>query len=217
MNFTDKIIGTINNPKNTMKGIAEKPMIEEALMIVGIYAIIGAFSGYIQSSKIDFDFEGFPGIPDSMESIMMVTTVLSALLGIFVIWFVGTGIIHLVSMALGGEGKFYPQMMTIVGYSMIPILFGSAMGLLLISMMEPITITVSATNPTASNEIYKNPYLLASGIIGTLMQIWASIILFFGLLNAHKLTPSKSAVVAVIPIAVSVILLALNLWNIGFG
>ncbi len=213
MSFIEKIFGTIRDPKNTMKTLAEQPMIEEALMIVGIYAVIAALSGYVQSSKIIFVFEGFEGMP--MESVMMVTTVVGGLIGAFIVWVVGTGIIHLVSMAMGGEGKFYPQMMTIVGYSMIPLLFGVVIGLLLLSFMEPTTVTVSATNPAAANEIYRSPYLLASGITETLMQIWASIILFFGLQSAHKLTPSKSAIIAAIPFVFSVIFLVLNLRSSG--
>ena len=39
-----KISGTLTNPSQTMKGIAEHPMIEEGVVIVAIYAIISAIS-----------------------------------------------------------------------------------------------------------------------------------------------------------------------------
>lgn len=53
-------------------------------------------------------------------------------------------------MALGGEGKFYPHMMTVIGFSMIPILFGSIISIALIFMAEPMTINVSMANPQAA-------------------------------------------------------------------
>jgi hypothetical protein len=135
------------------------------------------------------------------------------LVGAFIIWVVAAGIIHLISMALGGEGKFYPQMMAVVGYSMVPMFFASLISLTLLSMVEPMTITISATNPMAAKEIYNNPLFTASTIIGTIMQIWFSIILFFGVQSAHRLTPARSAIAAGIPLAVIVISFIWSIWS----
>lgn len=206
MNFIEKIVETIKNPKNAMKSIAKQPMIEEAVMIVGIYAVIGALAAYIQSYKLTFVLEGFENMPSSMQSLTTIFGVVGALISPFLIWLIGTGIIHLISMALGGDGKFYPQMMTVIGYSMSPMLFASIISLALLFMVEPMTITISATNPMATKEIYNNPFFSASAIIGAIMQIWAAVIIFFGVQGAHRLTPVKSAVVAGIPLLITVIL-----------
>ncbi len=209
MNLVEKMIGTIKSPKNAMNSIAERPMIEEAVMIVGIYAVLGAASAYLQSSRVTYVFEGFGNMP--MQSMITIFSVVGAVISPFLIWLVGTGIVHLISMALGGEGRFYPQMMTVVGYSFIPMLFGSIIALALLLMMEPMTITVSATNPKVPQGIYNSPYIIASGVIGMLMQVWGAAIIFFGVQSAHRLTPSKSAIAAGIPLAIGVVFLILSM------
>ncbi len=202
MDFVEKITAAIKTPKNAMKSIAEQPMIEEAVMIVGVYAVLGAASAYVQSFKMTYVFEGFGNTP--MQSMITIFSVVGAVISPFLIWLVGTGIVHLISMALGGEGRFYPQMMTVVGYSFIPMLFGSIIALALLFIMEPMTITVSATNQKAVEEIYKNPYFITSSVIGMLMQVWGAAIIFFGVQSAHRLTPSKSAIAAGIPLVVGI-------------
>ncbi len=52
-------MGTITSPNNETKKIAEQPMIEEAVMIIGIYAILAAIAAYIQSNKITYIIQGF--------------------------------------------------------------------------------------------------------------------------------------------------------------
>lgn len=118
-------------------------------------------------------------------------------------------------MALGGEGKFSPQMMTIVSYSMIPLIFGGIISLLLLFASEPMTITISRTNPMAVKELYNTPNFFISTLIGLIMQIWFTVLLFFGLQSAEKFTPAKSAAVALIPLVIGVISIALSLRTIG--
>ncbi|CAD6492043.1 MAG: Yip1 domain protein [Candidatus Argoarchaeum ethanivorans] len=212
MSFVERVIGTIKNPKSAMEGIAEHPMIEEAVIIVGVYAVLSAISGLVMADKITYVFEGMEDMPSSIESITRVSSLVAPLIGAFILWIVVTGILHLVSLALGGEGKFYPQMMTVVGFSMIPFIFGGIIGILLISMVEPITVTISATNPWAAKDALNNPYLTASSVFGTLMQFWAAAIIFFGVKNAHRLSPGKSAIVAGIPVVIAIISLV---WGSG--
>lgn len=201
MSFLDKIIGTIKNPKNAMKSIAEQPMIEDATIIVGIYAILNALVRYVQSYKISV--------------VVTILSIAGGLLSAFLIWLIFAGIIHLISMALGGKGKFYPQSMTVVGYSMIPMLFEGVIELALLFIMEPVPITVSTTNPITAEDVYNNPYLFVSSIIGIIMRIWVSILLFFGVQSAHRLTGAKSAIVAGTSLVISVISIIWSIWGRG--
>lgn len=207
MSFVERVIGTIKNPKSAMEGIAEQPLIEDAVIIVGVYAVLSAISAFVMADKITYVFEGMGYMPSSIESITRVSSVVFPLIGAFILWVVVTGILHLVSMALGGEGKFYPQMMTIVGFAMIPLIFVGIVGIALISMVEPMTVTISAANPWAAKDAINSPYLTASSVFGTLMQFWTAAIIFFGVKSAHRLTPGKSAVVAGIPIVIAIIFL----------
>ena len=203
-------MGTMKNPKSAMKSIAGQPLIEEAVVIVGVYAVLSAISGFLMADKIIYVFEEMEVMPSSIESITRVSSVVGPLVGAFIGWVVITGILHLVSLALGGEGKFFPQMMTVVGFAMIPLLFGGIVGIALISMVEPMTVTISAENPWAARDVIESPYLVASSIIGVLMQFWAAVIIFFGVKSAHRLSPGKSAVVAGIPVVIAIISLVLG-------
>ena len=67
MSFIEKFVETIKNPKNAMKSIAEQPMIEEAVAIVGIYDVLTALAGYVQSYKVTYIYEGFENMPSSLQ------------------------------------------------------------------------------------------------------------------------------------------------------
>ena len=54
MNFTQRVIGVFTNPDKTMNDIVNDPRIEEAIVIVGIYAILAMLSSYILSSHISY-------------------------------------------------------------------------------------------------------------------------------------------------------------------
>lgn len=217
MDFAEKITGIINNPKETMKNIAQEPHIEEGVMIIGIYAIIGALAAYVQSSKINVVFEN---VSEEMQSFLpdrsttMMITVVSALAGIFIMWLIGTGIIHLISKAFGGEGNFSPQLITAAGYSMIPQIIGIVLNLALYLNMDPVTVTMDMTNPRSGNAMM-TPFLYEMSIINLILMLWAGMIFFFGVQNVHKISPGKSAIAVGIPLAVSILMMLWNLWNIG--
>lgn len=199
MSFLDKIFETIKNPKNAMKSIVEQPMIEDAAMIVGIYAILSAFIRYVQSNN--------PPV------VVTILSTAGALLGAFLIWLIFALIIHLISMALGGKGKLYPQSMIVVGYSMIPMIFEGVIQLSLLFIMVPIPMTEFTTNPVTAEKVYNNTYLFVSSIIGIIMRIWMSLLLFFGVQSAHRLTAAKSAVVAGISLAISFVSIIWSIWG----
>jgi len=215
MNFVEKIKGALSDPKNTLKSIAEEPIIEEAVVIVGIYAVLASVAAYIQSYKITYVFEGFNNIPSSMQFLMTVSVIVGALIAPFIIWFIVAGVIHLLSLAAGGEGRFYPQVITIAGFSMLPMIFNGIISIGLFSLIEPQTIIISLANPADMNEIYSNPSFIVSGLAGIIIQIWSTIILYFGIQSSHKLSSNSSVIIATIPLLFSVISLILTIRGIG--
>lgn len=214
LSFLKKIIGTIKTPDNETKEVAEQPLIEEAVMIVGIYAVIVAIAAYIQSNKITMFIEGFDNMPSSMQSLITISSVVFALIGPFVIWFIVAGVIHLLSMAAGGEGKFYPQMMTITGYSTLPMILAGIISIGLFSIIEPWSVIISPENPMAGKNVDGSPAFIIFEIAGLLLQVWSTVILFFGIRNAHKLTSGTCAVIAAIPLAFNLISL---IWRLRLG
>jgi hypothetical protein len=213
MNFVERVKGVISEPKKTMNDISEQPMIEEAVLVIGIYAILTATAAYIQSYKITYDFGGLDNMPSSMQSLMTVITMAGALIAPFITWIIVTGVIHFLSMATGGEGKFYPQMMTIVGFSMLPLIFNGIISIGLFSMIEPKTINIA--DPVAMKEFYSNSYFLVSMLSGIIIDVWSTIILYFGIMSAHKLSSNSSAIIAAIPLVFSVISLIWTFRGMG--
>ncbi|VVB95689.1 Yip1 domain protein [uncultured archaeon] len=192
-----------------IRRISEMQGMKGALVVVGIYAILNALGVYISAEKISYVFEGYGNFDmGGLMSIMKKFIVLGALVSAFIMWVIGTEVVHIVSKVLGGKGKFYPHMITMVGYSFIPFLFAGLASLALLLIMEPMTVTVSPGNPMGYTQIYGNPYMLASTIFAIIMQVMVSAILFFGVRRIHGLTPAKSAVVAGIPLAFNILSLA---------
>lgn len=215
MSFIERIKGTISEPKNTMKNIAQEPMIEEAVMIVGIYAALISIAAYLQSYKITMVFEGIPNMPSSMQSIMTISTIVFSLITPFLTWFIIAGVVHLLSMAIGGEGRFYPQVITITGYSMLPMMLAGLFSIGIFLMIEPQTINFSPANPGALKELYGSPIFLSSELVSIILQAWSTLILFYGIRTAHNISHNASAIIASIPIAFSMISMILALR--GFG
>lgn len=218
MSFTEKIIGTINNPKETMKRIGEEPHIEEAVMIVGVLAIMGALVSYVSSYKINIVFENVPSGMESMlpgGSMFITINIVTALLSIFFGWFIGTGIIHVISKALSGEGKYYPDLITAAGYSMIPQIFGIIISLALYLNMDPVTVTMDLANPRAANSVMNTPFFLEIQIVSAILMLWSAVIFVFGVQSVHKLSTGKAAVAVGIPLAFTISMTLWNLYIIG--
>jgi len=215
MSFIERIIGTISNPKNTMKSIAQEPMIEEAAMIVGLYAALISIAAYLQSYKITMVFEGIPNMTSSMQSIMTISAIVFALIRPFILWFIIAGVVHLLSMALVGEGRFYPQVITITGYSMLPMILAGLVSIGIFLMIDPQTVIISPENQGALKELYSSPIFLTSEFVSIILQAWCTLILFYGIRTAHNISSNASAIICSIPFAFSLLSMVFTLQ--GFG
>lgn len=211
----ERIIGTISNPKNTMKSIAQEPMIEEAVMIVGLYAALISIAAYLQSYKITMVFEGIPNMTSSMQSIMTISAIVFALITPFILWFIIAGVVHLLSMALVGEGRFYPQVITITGYSMLPMILAGLVSIGIFIMIDPQTVIISPENQGALKELYSSPIFLASEFVSIILQAWCTLILFYGIRTAHNRSSNSSAIICSIPFAFSLLSMVFTLRGSG--
>lgn len=207
LSFFEKIIGVIRNPDHETKSIAENPMIEEAVMIMGVYAALGAIFAYILSINMKIDIEGF----ENFRSTFTIITTVFAFITVFIFWLITTGIIHFLSIASGGEGKFYPQMMTITGFSNLPLIPSVIINIGLFLIIGPQTMPVSPGNPIAAN----NQEMFFAQIAGIIFQIFSTIILYYGIKNVHNLSSRTSGIIASIPLFFSLISLILTLQGPG--
>ncbi|MCG7848832.1 MAG: YIP1 family protein [ANME-2 cluster archaeon] len=202
MNLTGRITGMIMNPGETIKDISEHPYIEEAVLIVGITAIFTAISAYLMQSKIIYDFSDID--TTGLEAIQLITTVMPivmALIGVLILWVIAAGIVHLVSVALGGEGQF-TQMLVVYGYAYIPIMISVIIGMVLMNFIEPITITISSTGAPDSSmgQLTSNPLYQMSIASSYLLKLWTIGLVFMGVKQIHGLDTNKALIAVALPL-----------------
>jgi hypothetical protein len=200
MSMISNITGIIVSPGQTIEKIAEKPYIEEAVMIVGIVAILSGISAYLALNIFSFDFGDMSADEIKLiNTIILIGGVVGPIITMMVMWIIATGVVHLISVALGGEGKF-TQMLVIYGYANIPILIGVVIGMILMMFIEPITISISAGSPDVMGGLISNPYYQSSIIISYLMELWSIGLVFMGVKCVHSLTSGKALIAVAIPL-----------------
>ncbi len=67
----------------------------------------------------------------------------------------------------------------------------------------------------AMKKLYSNSYFLVSMLSGIIIDVWSTIILYFGIMSAHKLSSNSSAIIAAIPLVFSVISLIWTFRGMG--
>lgn len=209
MGFLKRIIDTLKRPKEAMRDISNTPLIEEAVMIVGIYALFSAAELYVRSSKIvlvtEINFE-------FARTLVVVTAIFSG----FVTWFILTGIIHNISLAIGGKGRFYPHMMVLLGYAMIPLIFSTILSMFIVYTTVP---TILSVNPSESQKMLEEvqsstPYI-ASTLINYIAWIWSLLIISFGLQIHQKLSKEKALIIVTVPLGLWLVLSQLVKYGLG--
>ncbi len=201
MGFINRIINTLVRPKKAIENILSMPLIEEAVMIVGIYAILSAAVSYIRSTKIKIITQGATQLnPELASTFSIIIPIIFA----FITWFILTGIIHTISIAAGGKGKFYPQMIVLVGFAMLPLIFGSIISALIISTAGASTVTISLENPLTTQQAIRDlqnrtPFLVST-IINSVAWIWSLAIIYLGLQTIQKLSKGKALITIAIPL-----------------
>ena len=215
MNLMERIIGMVTRPKETIEDISENPYIEEAVLIVGITAVFYAISAYLMQSKIIYDYGDMDvGGMETFKLITTVTPIIFALIGVFVMWVIAAGVVHLISVALGGEGKFI-QMLVVYGYAYVPIIISTVVGIILMNFVDPITITISSTGATNNSmaDFMSNPLYQASLVSGTLLKLWSIGLVFIGVKQIHDLSGNKALIAVALPLLSLIFGIAMALFS----
>lgn len=194
MGFIKRIIDILKRPKEAMREISNTPLIEEAVMIVGIYALFSAADLYVRSSRIVL-------VTETNLEFAQTIGVITGILAAFITWFILTGIIHNISLAIGGKGRFYPHMMVLVGYAMLPLTFSAILSTLIIYSTGSNIVNVNPFNSQQMLEEVQNstPYV-ASKFISYIAWIWSFLIISFGLQLHQKLSKKSALITVAVPL-----------------
>jgi hypothetical protein len=202
MKLMERIIGMITHPKETIEDISKNPYIEEAVLVVGITSVFYAISAYLMQSKIIYDYVDMD--VSGLETLKLITTVMPiimALIGVFVMWIIAAGVVHLIAVGLGGEGKFN-QMLVVYGYAYIPIMISTVVGIILMNFVDPITITISSTGAPNNSmvDFMSDPLYQASMVSGTLLKLWSIGLVFMGVRHIHGLSGNRALIAVALPL-----------------
>jgi hypothetical protein len=207
MNFIERIKGLITNPDKTMEDVAKEPRIEEAAVVIAIYAILAAISAYVLQTHITYVYTD-PNVPN-MAGLMTIVTVVGGLITPFIMWVIISVVLYLFSMVFGGEGKF-TAVLTAMGLSAFVKIFAAVISILLLTQAPHITVEISSSDPFSSvgamTDFYKNTFVLLSSLVLLAGLLWSSYIGVFGIKHTEKISLKSAAIVVGVPLVLCVVL-----------
>jgi hypothetical protein len=183
------------------------------LLVLGIVTAINAYLIGGLTGKM------MAGLIPGMESIIAISTIIGAFLGIFVFWIVWAGVFYLVSLLFKGQGTF-KRSLEFVGYGYLPQIFGailtSIVALLYIPRIIVPHITSTATqDPQLIQEAVKtlmhDPAMLEMTQITLLISIvfllWSANIWISAIQHSRNLSSRDAALCVGIPIVAYILYL----------
>lgn len=207
MKFVERVTGMFTKPEETIKDILKEPRFEEPLVIVGIYAIIMLISSYLSSAHMGAG----AGVLSLVISLVIV------LIG----WPIATGIVHMLALFLGGEGKYSPQMLNAIGYTYVVKFIPALIGIVLIFLTP--TFDLGATPQVTAGmsmdqirdamqpyiammeQIYYSPVFILSLVVGFLGLIWSCYLGALAVKNGDKVSAVSSYIAVFVPMAIYII------------
>ena len=215
MDFIERVTGMFTKPEETVNDILGQPRIEESLLIVGIYAVLAVISTSLSS------LHNGTGI----SIISAVITLVLTLVG----WAIATGVVHALALFLGGQGKYHPQMLNVIGYTYIVKYIPLIIGMVLIFLMPVISVpsqpTVTASMTTDQiktvmqpylsmmSQMYFNPIFILSMVISYLGLIWSCFLGSIAVKNGDKVSRTASYIAVFVPMVVYILVYTLMIYG----
>jgi len=189
--------------------ITEKESLKIPGLIVFALGIVSAVYAYLIGGLTG---KMMAGLIPGMESMIAVSTILGALLGIFVFWGIWTGVFYLISSLFKGKGTF-KRSLEFIGYGYLPQIFGALLTVIVAIQYIPRVIvpeitTAAAQDPQLIQEAVKalmrDPAMMEMtqiiSIISIVFLLWSANIWIFGMRNARQLSERDSALCVGIPV-----------------
>ena len=113
-------------------------------------------------------------------------------------------------MAFGGSGKFYPPIVTGIGYSEIIKIFSVIIAIVLLTQTPVITLEISSSSNLSNisnmaKDLYSSPFYILSQIVVLLGLLWSSYLGALAIKEGEKLTMTQALMVVGIPLVLYLI------------
>jgi len=194
--------------------IAEKESLKIPGLIVLALGIVSAVNANLIGGLTG---KMMAGLIPGMESIISISIILGALLGIFVFWGIWTGVFYLISSLFKGQGTF-KRSLEFIGYGYLPQIFGALLTVIVAIQYIPRVIipeitTAAAQDPQvimdATKTLMHDPAMMEMtqiiSIISIVFLLWSANIWIFGMRNARQLSDRDSALCVGIPVVVYIL------------
>jgi len=166
------------------------------------------------------------GIVPGMESIIAISTVLGAFVGIFLFWVIWTGVFYLISSFFKGQGTF-KRSLEFVGYGYLPQIFGVILTILvalqyLPRVVVPRITSAAAQDPQAiidaTNALMHDPamreMIQVASLISIVFLLWSANIWIAGMKSARQLSDRDAALCVGIPVVAYILYIIFTMTGI---
>lgn len=214
MQFIERVIGMFTKPEETIKDILKEPRMEEPLMIVGVYAIILLVSSYLSSMR--------------MGAGAVVLSLVISFVMVLIGWPIAAGVVHILALFLGGEGKYSPQMLNAIGYTYVVKLLPALIGIVLVFLMPTMSLGTPEVTPNMSmdqikdimqpyiammEQIYFSPIFILSLVVSYLGLIWSCYLGALAVKNGDKVSAVTSYIAVFVPMVVYIAFSVLGVYG----
>ncbi|MGA2120674.1 MAG: Yip1 family protein [Methanoregula sp.] len=193
------------------------------VLIVLAVGIISAAYGYLIGRLTS---QMMSAVTPGIESIILISTILGAIIGTFVFWLIWAGVLYGFSAVFKGEGTF-KRTLEFTGYGYLPQIIGSFITLAAAFEYLPevkVPQISTAGIPTdqlgqviqnAVSTMMHDPAMVELTQITVLITIvfllWSANIWIFGIRHARKLSPRDGALCVGIPVIAYILYMIYNL------
>jgi hypothetical protein len=192
----------------------EEESLKFPALVVLAGGIVGALYGYLIGGLTG---QLLNAIMPGMDTIILLSTVIGALVGTFIFWVIWAGVMYAFSFIFKGEGTFR-RTLEFVGYGYLPQVFGTLITTVIAldyipRIHVPQLSAAAAQNPDLITEAVKtlmhDPAMMELSqiamIISMVFLLWSANIWIFGLQHSRKLSPRDAALCVGIPVVVYIL------------
>ena len=204
-------------------GLSEKESLKIPGIIVLVLGIVSAGYAYLIGGLTG---KLLAGIVPGMESIIAISTVLGAFVGIFLFWVIWTGVFYLISSFFKGQGTF-KRSLEFVGYGYLPQIFGVILTILvalqyLPRVVVPRITSAAAQDPQAiidaTNALMHDPamreMIQVASLISIVFLLWSATIWIAGMKSARQLSDRDAALCVGIPVVAYILYIIFTMTGI---
>jgi len=204
-------------------GLSEKESLKIPGIIVLMLGIVSAGYAYLIGGLTG---KLLAGIVPGMESIIAISTVLGAFVGIFLFWVIWTGVFYLISSFFKGQGTF-KRSLEFVGYGYLPQIFGVILTILvalqyLPRVVVPRITSAAAQDPQAiidaTNALMHDPamreMIQVASLISIVFLLWSANIWIAGMRSARQLSDRDAALCVGIPVVAYILYIIFTMTGI---